>query len=255
MRKDRAVRLGFVGAGYVAGRHAGSLARLPDVRIGAVADPRADRALRFAEATGARPYGSYGEMLDRESLDAVYICVPPGAHGEPERAVLARRLPFFVEKPVACDLRTAEEIAEAVRAAGVVTATGYHWRYLDTVERAAGLLADTPPLLVLGFWLDRTPGTGWWARQDQSGGQLVEQGTHLFDLARLLAGEVEVAHATGAHRPGAEPGEIHRAVTSTLRFASGATGAIAATSVLAAGYRIGIEFFCQGRTVCCPSGS
>jgi myo-inositol 2-dehydrogenase/D-chiro-inositol 1-dehydrogenase len=245
----RIVHVGFVGAGYVAVRHAESLARLDDVHITAVTDPRVERMERFARLTGARSYAGHEDMLDDERLDAVYICVPPGAHGLPERAAIQRGLPFFVEKPLACDLTTAEGIAKLVRDAALPTATGYHWRYLDTVERAAELLADNPPLLVLGFWLDRPPGTDWWLRQDQSGGQLVEQATHLFDLARLLVGDLEVLHADAARLPGADGGEIHRAAMSSLRFASGAIGAIAATCVLSHGYRMGIEFFCSGRTV------
>lgn len=242
-------RVGFVGAGYVAGRHAESLTRLADVRIAAVTDPHAQRRERFARLTGARPYACHEEMFDQEPLDAVYICVPPGAHGPPERAAIGYRLPFFVEKPLASDVRTAELIAEQVRDAALLTATGYHWRYLDTVERAADLLADRPPLLVLGYWLDRPPGNDWWLRQEESGGQLVEQATHLFDLARLLVGDLEVLHADAARVAGADSGEIHRAATSSLRFASGAIGSIVATCVLTHGYRMGIEFFCAGRTV------
>jgi myo-inositol 2-dehydrogenase/D-chiro-inositol 1-dehydrogenase len=245
----RIVKVGFVGAGYVATRHAETLSRLDGVGITAVADPRADRTERFSRLTGARPYRGHEEMFAREPLDAVYICVPPAAHGPPERAAIQHDLPFFVEKPLACDVATAESIAALVKDHALATGTGYHWRYLDTVERAAELLTETPPLLVLGFWLDRTPGADWWIRQDQSGGQLVEQATHLFDLARLLVGDFEVVHADASRLPGAADGEIHRAATASLRFSSGAIGTIAATCVLDRGYRMSIEFFCTGRTV------
>jgi predicted dehydrogenase len=242
-------KIGFVGAGYAATRHAESLAGLDGVEITAVAEPLEDRRERFAGRTGARTYAGHEEMFSREALDGVYICVPPRAHGAPEHAAIERDLPFFVEKPLALDVATAEDIAAAVKDRALATATGYHWRYLDTVERAAELLAETPPLLVLGFWLDRAPDTDWWLRQDESGGQLMEQATHLFDLARLLVGELEVLHGDAARLPGAGSGEIHRAATSSLRFTSGAIGVIAATCVLDHGYRMGIEFFCRGRTV------
>jgi myo-inositol 2-dehydrogenase/D-chiro-inositol 1-dehydrogenase len=242
-------KIGFVGAGYVATRHAESLAHLDGVGITAVAEPLENRRERFAGLTGARPYAGHEEMFAREPLDGVYICVPPCVHGPPERAAIERDLPFFVEKPLAVDVATAENIATAVKDHALATATGYHWRYLDTVERAAELLAETPPLLVLGFWLDRVPDTDWWLRQDESGGQLMEQATHLFDLARLLVGDLEVLHGDAVRLPGAGSDEIHRAATSSLRFASGAIGVIATTCVLSHGYRMGIEFFCRGRTV------
>ncbi|MDM4777925.1 Gfo/Idh/MocA family oxidoreductase, partial [Micromonospora sp. b486] len=53
--------------------------------------------------------------------DAVYVCVPPFAHGPVEEAVVAARVPMFVEKPVALDLETAERIAALVQQRGLLT--------------------------------------------------------------------------------------------------------------------------------------
>jgi predicted dehydrogenase len=102
------------------------------------------------------------EALDAVRADAVYVCVPPFAHGPAERLVLDRGLPLFVEKPVALDVATADDIARRVAASGVVTGTGYHWRYLDVVERARTLLTDSPASLAAGYWLDKRPPVGWW---------------------------------------------------------------------------------------------
>ncbi|MGK5448187.1 Gfo/Idh/MocA family protein [Streptomyces radiopugnans] len=242
-------RIGFVGGGFVAGRHAESLAQMEDVEIAAVAEPRASARDAFVRRTGARPYAGHETMLDAERLDALYICVPPYAHGAPEEAAIERGLPFFVEKPLANTAETAERIAAAVRRSGLVTAAGYHWRYFSTTEEAARLLADSPPALVLGHWLDRTPGTEWWVDQRRSGGQLVEQVTHLFDLARLLAGEFDVVHAQGSRCPAVTGGDIHHAATCALRFASGAVGTLASTCLLRHGHRIGMEFLCDGMAV------
>lgn len=96
--------------------------------------------------------------------------------------MIEQKLPFFIEKPLATDLATAEGIAAGVATTGLVTAVGYHWRYLDTTERAQELLSN-PARLALGYWLDFTPPPAWWARREQSGGQMVEQTTHIFDLA------------------------------------------------------------------------
>ena len=168
-------RLGFIGAGGIAHRHMGVLEQFEDVTFAAFADPAEDRARSAAERFGAVAYADFNDMLARETLDAVYICVPPFAHGAPERAALARRLPFFVEKPVAIDLALAEEIAAEVAAAGLVTGAGYHWRYLDTLDEAKALLADNPAQFLSGYWLDSTPPPQWWWKRAQSGGQMNEQ--------------------------------------------------------------------------------
>ena len=41
-----------------------------------------------------------------------------------------------------------------------------------------------------GAYIGGMPGVAWWRRKDQGGGQVNEQATHIFDLARYLFGEV-----------------------------------------------------------------
>jgi predicted dehydrogenase len=221
------VRVGFVGAGIIASRHLGNLLGFDDARVVAIADPQAARAEELAARCGAASYASAERMLDATVVDAVYICVPPFAHGAPEQAAIERGLPFFVEKPVAVDLDTAEAVAQSVRERELVTAVGYHWRYLDITERARDLLARNPARLALGYWLDVTPPPEWWSREELSGGQMVEQTTHILDLARLLVGDVSRVYAAGARlqRPAHADADIFDVTTATLHFDSGALGA------------------------------
>jgi predicted dehydrogenase len=244
-------RVGFVGAGIIANRHVGNLLAFEDVQVAAVADLVPDRATTLAARAGCPAYADLDHMLDRESLDAVYICVPPYAHGAPEQAVIARGLPFFVEKPLAVDLATAEDIAQRVRGTDLVTGTGYHWRYLDITEQARELLASKPAHLALGYWLDFTPPPEWWVVEARSGGQLVEQTTHIFDLARLLVGDVTRVYAAGRRlsRPAFPQADIDVVSTATLHFASGALGSMSSTAVLNWPHRIGLHLFCEGMAI------
>ncbi len=125
------VNVGIVGAGLAGGLHARNLMGFRDVSIGAVCDPEVERARDLAGGCGALACRSVDDLLD-----AVYVCVPPFAHGEPERAVLARRLPMYVEKPIAADGATAREIASQVARAGVLTQMGFQWRYRAFVPEA-----------------------------------------------------------------------------------------------------------------------
>jgi predicted dehydrogenase len=192
------VRIGMVGAGAVAARHVRTLLAMDGVELAAVADPALERAKELAAEAGAAAYPNHMELLAAERLDAVYICVPPFAHGAPELAVIDAGLPMFVEKPVAIDQKTAAEIAARLAGRPLVTCTGYHWRWLDIFDRAAELLADRPARLVQCSWLDKVPPPPWWLRRDGSGGQTIEQTTHVLDTARGLAGEVTEVHAFGA---------------------------------------------------------
>ena len=247
--------IALVGAGGVARRHAEMLARVDGVRVLTVTDPVPTAAERLARECGADAVDSLEAALDRSGVDAAYVCVPPFAHGEPERAVLDRGLPLFVEKPVATDAATALDLAARVAQAGVVTGTGYHWRCLDFLDTVRDELAESPASLAAGYWLDKRPPVAWWGQTALSGGQVVEQLTHVLDLARVLLGEAEEVYAAGARRPdpagtdrvgAAERGDVDDATAATVRFASGVVATLSATSLLAVKHRASLQLFGPG---------
>ncbi|MEA2445042.1 MAG: hypothetical protein QOJ12_2334, partial [Thermoleophilales bacterium] len=244
-------RVGLVGCGYIGTRHLEKLLAWDDVAVVAVADADPARAEATAGVAGSRAYADGGELIAYEDLDAVWICVPPFAHGAVERAAVDRGLPFFVEKPLAAELETAEAIGRAVADAGLLTSVGYHWRYLDTVGAARDLLRANAPRLALGFWLDATPPPAWWRVERTSGGQMVEQATHLFDLVRLLVGEPVSVFAAGSRcERAAFPGsDIFDVSTATMRFGVDAVATIHATCILDAPHRIGLQLVAEGLTI------
>jgi predicted dehydrogenase len=244
----RRLRVGCVGTGFIAGKHLSALAGFDDVEVVAVADTVTERAQQAADRVGARAYGDGLALLDGEDLDAVWLCVPPFAHGALEAAAIERGVPFFVEKPLATDLAVAREVAERVAERGLATAVGYHWRHLGPVRQAAELLAGRPAQLVTGYWLDKTPGVGWWPHRDRSGSQVIEQTTHIFDLARHLVGDV--ATVAAAERPAADgEGDVPAAASALLRFSSGAVGTISSARVLGWRHRVALHLVAEGLVV------
>jgi len=187
-----AVKIGFVGAGWVATQHFKSLAQVPEANIVACTDVDEDKAAEAAARfAGAAAYTDYRNMLDSQELDAVYVCLPPHVHGEMELALIDAGIPFFVEKPLSHNLETAERILEALEPTTPITAVGYMMRYADNAARVKELLAEETPVVARSIYACGVPGPPWWRRKEQSGGQVVEQTTHLFDLACYLFGEVE----------------------------------------------------------------
>lgn len=238
-------RLAFIGVGGIAQRHLDVLASFDDVELVGFADPDLERADNAAMRFGTRSFRHHRDMLDEQRPDAVYVCVPPFAHGEPERDLIERGIPFFVEKPVSLDLETAEAISKAVTDKGIITAVGYHWRYLDIVDEARDLLSHNPAQLLSGYWLDSTPPPRWWWKQDKSGGQLVEQTTHLLDLVRFLVGDVREVYGRVGHTDRAEfPGlDVPTVTTASLTFETGVVANIASTCLLGWNHRVGLHIF------------
>ena len=239
-------RIGLVGAGNVAQRHARVLTGFDDVEVVGVADVLPAAARRLTERHGGRPFTDVAELLG-EDLDAVYVCVPPFAHGPAEEAVIEARLPMFVEKPLALDLDRVRQIAARVTDRQVLTAVGHHWRYLPAMDRARDLLADRPVRLVAGAWLDKVPPVPWWARRDGSGGPVIEQAAHLLDAMRLLAGEVTEVHAYGNGTPPPVPGaDVDGVTAAVLRFSAGAVGTLSSSCVLGWKHRARVQVLADG---------
>jgi len=241
-------RVGIVGAGWIAKVHLRVLSGFDDVKVVGVSSRSLEAAGRLAEPVGARVYPDYRSMLDGGELDAVFVCVPPYAAGEPVLAVVDRGIALFAEKPLGVDEEIPARIAKSIREKGIVPCVGYQWRYLEVVDRARELLEGRPPQLVVGSWLGETPGAEWWIRKAQSGGQIAEQATHIFDLARYLAGEMEPTAATGRRvpRPAYPDSDILDVTATSVRFASGAIGSFSTTSLLAAAHRVELETVSDG---------
>ena len=197
------VKLGFIGTGGMAGAHMSNLKdNFEDVEFSAMCDISEDRAKQRADEFGGNAYTDYRVMYDKEDLDAVYICTPPFAHGEQERIACEKGIAMFIEKPIHSELEPAVIINEYVEQSGVVTSVGYHWRYGGNAQNAKAMLEAQPQILgALGYWMGGMPGTPWWRVRAESGGQHVEQTTHIFDLARFLVGsDGKTVHGVAGER-------------------------------------------------------
>lgn len=251
------IRIACIGAGFIAARHLGHLSTIEGVTIAGVADVALERAREYTARYGGRPYADWRAMLERERPDAVYLCLPPFAHGEPEETLIEAGVPFFVEKPLDLRSELPERLAARVEERGLLTSVGYHWRYIDTVQRSRELLAERPAHLALGYWLDLVPPPPWWTQRERSGGQVVEQTTHIIDLARYLVGEVSQVY--GASCPaGLEKhpdADIESASVAVLRFATGAVGAISSTCLAHYPHRIGLWLYAQDLVLECREQS
>ncbi|GAA3397073.1 Gfo/Idh/MocA family oxidoreductase [Cryptosporangium minutisporangium] len=243
-------RIGLVGAGRAAAGHASTLCRFHDVTIVGVTDPDLTVATRLAAEVNAPVAPSLAGLLALEP-SAVYVCVPPFAHGPIEEELLAADLPMFVEPPLGVDRDVPESLLPQVATAGVVTSVGHHWRYSPAVTRAQAVLSGRPIRLVTGSWLDGVGSSDWWGHRDRSGGPLVEQVGNLLDLLRALVGEVVEVYAAGdgTPPPGVPDADVDGVTAATLRFASGAVGTLATTCRFAGRRRAGLEIFADGASV------
>lgn len=242
-----ALRVGFVGAGGIANKHMTVLSQLQDVEIAAVCDVQKERAKAATDKFGGKAYSDHHDLLEREDVQALYVCVPPFAHSDIETMAAGKGVHLFVEKPVAISLEKALEVRAAIEKAGVVSSVGYHFRYMTTTRKLKELVAGQTVGMLLGWWLGGLPGAPWWRVKRKSGGQIVEQTTHIFDLARYLAGEVEKVYAACALRAlGDTPDlDVPDVGTVALHFKDGTVAAISNTCMLQGIGAVGMRVICR----------
>jgi predicted dehydrogenase len=248
------VKVAFVGTGGVAQRHLGVLAPMSDVQVVGHVSGDAARAVAQAAHWGGAAFARVEDLLEAQRPDAVWICVTPDRHGPLEAALIDARVPFFVEKPLAVDLTTAEAIAARLVGQELIVAVGYKFRALDILFHARKLLAESPPRLVIAAWHDSLPPPDWWRHADQGGGQVVEQATHLLDLARVLVGEAEVISASSGRWPRADApdADVPDVSAAFLRFVTTdgpIPGMLSATSLLRGHQSIHLQLICAGRSL------
>ena len=221
------MKVGIIGTGWVTEKHLTALQKIEAVEVVAIAGRNQARAQELAAPVGAKTYGNYLPMLQRESLDAVFILLPPHLHGELERACAEHVGAVLIEKPITTSLEQAQAIHATFRQSGTLVAVGYQNRYRASVQHArACFTGTTPGIMANGWWIEPMPPPAWWRRIEQSGGQFVEQCTHLVDLSRYLMGDItEVsAYRTQGFMTGVPDFNVDDGMVVNARFQSGALG-------------------------------
>lgn len=244
------VRLGLVGTGAVMGQHLRGFGATGRSEVVGVVSEHPERAEAVTREHGGAAFSSVDRMLDEARPDAVVVGLPPFRNPAVCRLLVARQVPFLTEKPLAAtDDAAVEEIAAAVSASGLVTAVGYQLRAVEFIPQLRELLDERPPSLVVARWLGGTPPPDWWSRTDQGGGQIVEQQTHHFDIARCLLGEAEVlaAAVTDRSMSVAEGADVAGVGSALLQFDGGALGVFASANVLSSGGVVQVQFIGGGR--------
>lgn len=217
------VRVGFIGCGGIAQYHFGHLERTAKAKVVAVCDKIADRAQTAADRFKAKPYTVYAEMLDKEKLDAVFVCVEPSAHDGMEFMAIEKGCHLFVQKPMTLDMTYARKVRAGLAKKGLVSAVGFQCRYVDTLPRVKAWLDGEKLGMVSCFRLGGLPMVWWWRQRQHSGGQVIEQTVHNYDVLRYLLGEV--TSVTGMAREGIVTGienyDTEDASSVTMQFKSG----------------------------------
>lgn len=221
-------KLVIIGCGGIGIYHLEHFLMYDDVQLAGFCDIIPDRAQAFAQKTGGKAYTSYIKMYDEIQPDMVFICIPPTEHGEIELETIRRGIHMFVEKPLTLDLALARRIRDAAEAAGLTTASGFQCRYSNLVEPTCKFINEHEIVFVECARIGGIPDTPWWKKRATSGGQIVEQTIHQFDIIRYMFGEPDTVFTMGTKGfvTDVEGYDTEDLTVTAVRFKSGALATI-----------------------------
>jgi len=185
--------VGLVGLGAQAQNHLSVLSGDKRVRIAGVADVVEPLAESTARRHGCNHYRSYRELIDSESLDALYVVTPNIYHFEVLKYALSKELNIFCEKPMVTSLKHAREIVSDVKSSGTVFQVGHNRRFSLVYKRLKDLLDSRrlkPYMVIIKMVTGELQRPPWGRDPKISGGHLFDTTIHMLDLARWLFGEV-----------------------------------------------------------------
>jgi predicted dehydrogenase len=189
------LRVGILGCGGFAHVHAKIVTSLPEeAQLVAFSDRNDYKVQAFREqyAPEAGTFTDHYQMFEQANLDLLISCLPPAGHTDEVQLAAQGGVHILIEKPIALDSDQAWAMVEATESAGVKTQVGFMFRFGEAVERFKTLQAEGktgPVALMMGRYFCNALHAPWWRMKDKSGGQVVEQAIHLFDLVRYMAGD------------------------------------------------------------------
>ena len=191
------VRIGVIG---VAGR--GKLASYAhsdelNARIVAGADPDPDARKTFNEAYGpdAATSGDYRTVLDRDDVDAVFVCSPDHFHEEHAVAALEAGKAVYLEKPIAVTIEGADRVLETARRTGSRLYLGHNMRYFPSILKMKEILDAGTIGTLQAVWCRHFVAIGgdayfkdWHSERKNTTGLLLQKGAHDIDVIHWLSG-------------------------------------------------------------------
>ena len=141
MKLDGKLRVGIIGAGWIAEKAAITLNGLTDCECYAIASRSMEKAETFAQKWKmTKAYGAYSDLIGDPDVDLVYVATPHSHHYNVTREALMADKPCLVEKAFMANYRQAKDIVELAHQRKVFLAEAIWTRYQPVVKMMRELI-------------------------------------------------------------------------------------------------------------------
>ena len=188
------MNVAIIGCGAIGQKRAAALAGCSLVSCADNDLPRAERLACIAENCAA--VADWRKAIERPDVDLVVVATPHGSLAQITREAIEAGKHVLVEKPAARNIAEIRPLAALAEKSKVLVRVGFNHRY-HRAFRQARQIVDARTLGPLMFLRARYGHGGrigyekeWRAKPELSGGgELIDQGAHLIDLARWFLGD------------------------------------------------------------------
>ena len=184
--------IGIMGSGNIAGIMAGTINKMKNVRVYAVASRQQVHADVFAGKYGCKKaYGSYADLVADKKVDLIYVATPHSEHYENVKMCLEAGKPVLCEKAFTLNAAQAEELVRIAVEHKVFLAEAMWTRYmpmLTTIREVigSGIIGEPKTLTAnLGYMIsDKERLTN----RALGGGALLDVGVYTINFALMIFG-------------------------------------------------------------------
>ncbi len=256
------VGVGIIGCGNIAPIHAQSMVEIESAKLVAVSDVVEANAKKLTDRFPADIYTDYNEMLQRDDIQAVSLCVPSGLRADIAEACAKAGKHILAEKPLEVTTERIDRVIKAVDAAGVKLGCIFQYRFADGPAHVRKALdSGRFGKLVLGdayfkwYRSQEYYDSGAWrgTRKLDGGGVLMNQGIHQIDLLLWFFGPVKTVTAQTA-LVGHTNIEVEDLACAMLTFENGAMGVIEGSTAIWPGHPARVEVHGSGGSAVLEDG-
>ena len=190
MDKNGTMRVGIIGAGWIAEKAAITLNGMTDCEAYAIGSRSLEKAEAFARKWNMpKAYGSYAEVINDPAVDIIYVATPHSHHYDVTRHALLEGKPCLVEKAFMANYRQAKDIIDLAHERKVFIAEAIWTRYQPCVGIVRQLIAEgvigTPRLITatLAYPMMKKERI---FRPDLCGGALLDVGVYALNFVRMF---------------------------------------------------------------------
>jgi predicted dehydrogenase len=192
------LRVAIIGCGFIGSKRARAL---PGGKLIVCSDEIPDRARALAgDFHGVQATSDWRAAAIRADVDAVIVATTHNMLAPVASTAAAAGKHVLIEKPGACRPSELDPLIEAADRTGAIVRVGYNHRYHRAIRKAremfeSGALGETM-FVRARYGHGGRPGyeSEWRADPEiGGGGELLDQGSHLIDLARWFLGDVAEA--------------------------------------------------------------